>query len=48
MAREDADALHLVLRDPVAMRFYPRPFSLEMTTEWNRDSSFDAILCAVD
>jgi RimJ/RimL family protein N-acetyltransferase len=30
----DVDALHAVLGDPVAMRFYPAPFSRRETQEW--------------
>ncbi len=32
----DAPALHAVLSDPEAMRFYPHPFSMEETENWIR------------
>ena len=31
---DDLEALHAVLSDPKAMRFYPRPFDREMTRRW--------------
>ena len=31
---EDRDDLHLVLGDPIAMQYYPRPFDLQMTLQW--------------
>jgi [ribosomal protein S5]-alanine N-acetyltransferase len=31
---EDVNALHAVLGDPLAMRYYPAPFSRQETAEW--------------
>jgi RimJ/RimL family protein N-acetyltransferase len=31
---DDLDAFALVVGDPIAMRFYPRPFDREMTRTW--------------
>jgi RimJ/RimL family protein N-acetyltransferase len=34
MELDDLDAFALVVGDPIAMRFYPRPFDREMTRTW--------------
>jgi RimJ/RimL family protein N-acetyltransferase len=34
MTLDDLDDLHSIFSDPIAMRYYPKPFSRKMTTEW--------------
>jgi RimJ/RimL family protein N-acetyltransferase len=34
LATSDADALNAIQSDPVHMRFYPHPFSMEESQEW--------------
>ncbi|HOP06289.1 MAG TPA: GNAT family N-acetyltransferase [candidate division Zixibacteria bacterium] len=34
MTPDDFEELHVVFSDPIAMRYYPRPFTREMTTGW--------------
>ncbi|MBM79811.1 MAG: hypothetical protein CMJ78_04370 [Planctomycetaceae bacterium] len=34
MTITDLDDLHSILSDPIAMKYYPKPFDHEMTTGW--------------
>lgn len=34
LTRDDLEDLHAVLSDPIAMKYYPRPFTVDMTRDW--------------